>query len=213
MPHLGSAVQHLHRNRSESSPNSSQGDCWDGASPRRGIVKTCGSVWYLAATTILYALANLSRVPSLIRGVPVFTLPGIRRVVDGVMAVSLVAGPSAVLLTPAVAHAETPIAAQVYSYVPRLAGDRNDPYVPTPAGPGAGTRAPEARSYDVKAGDNLWSIAAAQLAARSGRAVDEVSETEIRPVWLEIVEANAGTLASGDPDVIFVGEVLVIPTP
>lgn len=172
-----------------------------------------GTVWYVAATTVLYALANLSRLPGLIRGVRVLTLPGIRRVIDGVMVASLVAVPSAVLLTPAIAHAQTPIAAQVHSYVPSPAGDPSDPYVPTPAGPDSGTPAADVGSYEVKAGDNLWSIAAAQLAARSGRAVHELSEAEIRPVWLAVIEANAGMLASGDPDLIFLGEVLVIPAP
>jgi hypothetical protein len=53
------------------------------------------------------------------------------------------------------------------------------------------------------AGDNLWSIAAAHIGAR--RAADVV------PYWRQVVDANRSTLRSGDPNLIFPGELVALP--
>ncbi len=49
---------------------------------------------YLVASTALYVLASLTRLPGLIRGTRLLTLPGVRRVVDGALAAAIVAAPA-----------------------------------------------------------------------------------------------------------------------
>lgn len=69
-------------------------------------------------------------------------------------------------------------------------------------------RAPAGEGYRVEPGDHLWGIAEQTLARAWGRAP---SEGETAGYWRRLVEANEGRLASGDPDLIYPGEQLVLP--
>jgi len=60
----------------------------------------------------------------------------------------------------------------------------------------------------VEKGDHLWSISAAHLADRLTRAP---SSAEVTPYWREVIEVNRDRLRSGDPDLIFPGETVVLP--
>ena len=60
----------------------------------------------------------------------------------------------------------------------------------------------------VEKGDHLWSISADHLEATTGK---EPSAAEITPVWVEVIEANRARLRSGDPDLIYPGETVVLP--
>ncbi|HET7846780.1 MAG TPA: hypothetical protein VFL72_04750 [Acidimicrobiia bacterium] len=60
----------------------------------------------------------------------------------------------------------------------------------------------------VEKGDHLWSISAAHLADRLTHAP---SSAEITPYWREVIEVNRDRLRSGDPDLIFPGETVVLP--
>ncbi len=60
----------------------------------------------------------------------------------------------------------------------------------------------------VEKGDHLWSISADHLQASTG---EEPSAAEITPVWVEVIEANRARLRSGDPDLIYPGETVVLP--
>jgi nucleoid-associated protein YgaU len=84
------------------------------------------------------------------------------------------------------------------------------PPVPfAPAEPAPETR--EQVSHVVVEGDNLWTIAGDHLAeARSGGA-GELTTREVAAYWLRVIEANAGNLRSGDPDLIYPGETIVLP--
>jgi nucleoid-associated protein YgaU len=62
----------------------------------------------------------------------------------------------------------------------------------------------------VRAGDNLWSIAADQLAAQLGR---PPTDAEVTPYWHQLIDANIPRLTSGDPDLIYPDENLVLPAP
>jgi nucleoid-associated protein YgaU len=62
----------------------------------------------------------------------------------------------------------------------------------------------------VVPGDNLWRIAAAELTRRSTTAPDAGA---IARYWRTVVEANRATLRSGDPGLIFPGELVVLPAP
>ena len=195
------------------------------------------AVWLLA-TTVLYLLARLSRVPALVHSIEWATLPGVRRVVDAAVAASIVGG---AVLGPHPAGAQVPAPPPVvveldattttrpaHLYVPVPAGDRviaptttalaaprttrapatvttSPPARPDPAAPAAA--APSAHLHTVVAGDNLWTIAAAELARQIGR----TAEADVRDYWLQVIEANRGRLISGDPNLIYPGESIVCP--
>lgn len=59
-------------------------------------------------------------------------------------------------------------------------------------------------SVVVESGDHLWKISARHLGP-------EATDGEIAPYWLEVVEANTPNLRSGDPDLIYPGEVVELP--
>lgn len=74
------------------------------------------------------------------------------------------------------------------------------PSVPSPDG-----------THTVRPGEHLWSIAAATVAARTGRSADALSPADIAPFWKRLVERNRGHLRSGNPDLVYPGEVLELP--
>lgn len=56
----------------------------------------------------------------------------------------------------------------------------------------------------VQKGDHLWRISARHLGATA-------SNEEITPYWREVIDLNLPTLRSGDPDLIYPGEVVDLP--
>ncbi len=98
------------------------------------------------------------------------------------------------------------------------------PYIPTPAGfpsddgdsvagapwkrlPRPSPQHVEPSTYVVVKGDNLWKIACMQI---SNEHPDPTSG-EIVPYWLELIDLNRDRLRSGDPDLIYPGEELLLP--
>lgn len=63
-------------------------------------------------------------------------------------------------------------------------------------------------TYTVQRGDHLWSITAGYLAAHLGRTADA---EEIAPLWNQVIEMNRDLIGSGDPNLIFPGERIVLP--
>jgi len=61
----------------------------------------------------------------------------------------------------------------------------------------------------VVPGDNLWQIARAEVARASG--TYRPSDAQIAPYWNEVIAENRTTLRSGDPSLIFPGEVVELP--
>src|SRR4029079_12452095 len=75
----------------------------------------------------------------------------------------------------------------------------------TPVDPGEPIVAPAPpHLVVVRAGDNLWVIAQREL--RRG-----APPAEIVPYWKRVIAANAATLRSHDPNLIFPGERIVLP--
>jgi hypothetical protein len=60
----------------------------------------------------------------------------------------------------------------------------------------------------VERGDHLWKISAEHLAYRVGRGV---RAAEIGPYWRETIKTNMDRLRSGDPNLIYPGEELLLP--
>jgi nucleoid-associated protein YgaU len=128
----------------------------------------------------------------------------------------------ALITQPAIAHAAstdepvvrapTPIAtAQPGAAIePAVAS----PATPPPAATPPATPPPVAPSVStnhlVAAGDNLWRIASAELERRSGASPDDLA---VARYWRAVVDANRATLRSGDPSLIFPGEIVVLPAP
>lgn len=60
----------------------------------------------------------------------------------------------------------------------------------------------------VVRGDHLWKISRQQLDSALGR---PPANHEIHPYWRQVIEVNADQLRSGDPDLIYPGEVIILP--
>ena len=56
----------------------------------------------------------------------------------------------------------------------------------------------------VVEGDHLWRISARHLG-------EGVSDEEIAPYWRVVIEVNLPRLTSGDPDLIYPGEIVELP--
>lgn len=123
------------------------------------------------------------------------------------------------LLPPAVTGPSTVPA----SLEPATTPDREGPAPPPPDRPGGSPPADlpgsagdlpaspldgaaEAATHVVAAGDNLWAIAAADLGGSASLA-------QIHSRWRTIIEANRDRLRSGDPDLVYPGERIVLPPP
>lgn len=63
---------------------------------------------------------------------------------------------------------------------------------------------PVPQQTTVVPGDHLWKISAHHLSRYA-------PDREVAPYWLEVIEMNRADLRSGDPDLIFPGEVIRLP--
>lgn len=84
------------------------------------------------------------------------------------------------------------------------ASPANQVRVPVSVNPEGAEPSPEADSVIVQKGDHLWKISARHLG-------NEVSNNEVAPYWLEVIDVNTPHLRSGDPDLIYPGEVVTLP--
>ncbi len=72
---------------------------------------------------------------------------------------------------------------------------------------------PQPDAHTVVAGESLWTIAAEQLAAATGRTVADLDAADIAPYWVQLCATNRSRLRSGDLDLVYPGEVLELPRP
>jgi nucleoid-associated protein YgaU len=77
---------------------------------------------------------------------------------------------------------------------------------PAPTRPAARPSA----THVVVAGDNLWRIARAELIARGDPQPDDAA---IAGYWRRVIDANRSTLRSGNPSLIYPGEIVALPEP
>ncbi len=68
--------------------------------------------------------------------------------------------------------------------------------------------APNTGSVVVQPGDHLWKISQRHLDQILGRPAEPV---EVDPYWRSVIEVNRHQIQSGDPDLIYPGEVITLP--
>lgn len=80
---------------------------------------------------------------------------------------------------------------------------------PDPVRLPVGIRTPaRPETVTVVEGDHLWKISERRLGKMTG---GSPVDTEITPYWREVVKLNRDNLRSGDPDLIYPGEVIALP--
>ncbi len=176
-------------------------------------------VGWLAASSLGYALARLAG----IRRQPLrwLSIGPIRRAVDTALAGSLLLS----TFVPGAAAASAPqtttnddVASEVVdpAYVPWPAGPGNDNEgsgneTVAEAPPQEGSVSPvstDAETVVVVPGDHLWRLSEQKLEAALGRSP---TDAEVAPYWARVIDVNRPVLISGDPDLIFPGEEIVLP--
>ena len=80
--------------------------------------------------------------------------------------------------------------------------------VPLQAGETSSDRQVGSVTYTVRPGDDLWSITAAHMTRQQGNPPAVSGLTEL---WQKVVDLNRDRIRSGNPDLIFPGETLVLP--
>jgi len=181
--------------------------------------------YWLLLTTLVYLLGQLVHPPAA-RQIDWATIPWVRRLADRISArvlVSALAAPLPLLdlvtpgYIPIPAGDNTPPAtATTTSTIPVIDApvieaptdipDQVTPSVSIPAVPAAD----ETVEVIIQRGDNMWKLAEARLQDLTGR---PPTDGEIAPYWRRVVESNRDRIRSGDPDLIFPGEVLILPPP
>lgn len=170
-------------------------------------------VGWVFLSTLVYIGARLAGAD--IGSIDWLSIGPIRKSIDALLAGSLVVStmaPAGAAVDPP-GSAPPPVSSEVEQVDPA--------YVPIPAGWPDGTIAEEIEPSApaltettepdvvvVESGDNLWAIAERHLARVWDRAP---SDGEIAPYWVELIEANRDGIRSGDPDLIFPGERIVLP--
>jgi nucleoid-associated protein YgaU len=189
-----------------------------------------GAAWLLGST-LLYLAASVVRAPAAVRAVGWSTLPVVRRTIDAACAVSVA---TALALAPAVAagaRVDDPPSVSVVRDGRGLAQLPPDstaappttaavappptPAVTPPPLPSVPTAPREAVDtvvvVVVASGDNLWLLATRRLARATGRDPASVPDAEVAPYWVRVCDVNRDRLASGDPNLVFPGEQVVLP--
>ena len=167
------------------------------------VVAFGASAWLLVATVICGIALGLDR-PAVARRLAPALPAYVRRLVEVAIAGSCIVFPALPAL-PAHAAGPAPVPPAVVADQPvvRAPGPPKPAVRPTPP-VATGGRAV------VRTGDNLWAIARSTLTRASGT---PPTEGEVARYWLTVIAANRSTLRSGDPSLIFPGEIVTLPAP
>ncbi|MGH8924390.1 MAG: LysM peptidoglycan-binding domain-containing protein [bacterium] len=187
--------------------------------------------YWLLGSTVLYLLASLARLPRALTAVMPYTWRPLRRLIDGGLA-SSVAIAMALPAHASVAPGYVPVPASDPVTGPTTttiliettttaptASTSGSPvdilYLPIELAPVPAAVATADRPHTIETdhvvvmpGDNMWLLAERRLTELLGR---KAGDHEVAPYWLAVIGANKDRIRSGDPDLIFPGEVLVLP--
>jgi hypothetical protein len=185
--------------------------------------------WWLLAGTVVYVVAAATRVPAAVRAVRWVAFPVVRRVVDAAFVATVIGG-AVVAPAPAGARAADPppttlvrdgrrhdlaslTPATTAAPAPATATTSPPPAAPSAVLPPSASPAPDDAEVRVVVapGDDLWELAADRVAAAHGLARAALADADVAPYWVVVCERNRTTLASGDPNLIFPGEVVTLP--
>ncbi len=86
------------------------------------------------------------------------------------------------------------------------------PPAPDPEPPGTPPPTRTETLHVVEPGESFWLIAERLVAERRGSTTEALGPADVRETWVELVEANRATIRSGNPNLIYPGEVLTLPT-
>jgi hypothetical protein len=189
------------------------------------VLALAAACWLLASTVWWLLPSRRGHVARRSR----FAMPGSRRLAEWTFALTLVggtafsaSGAAAATATASTTPSSTPSSAQAPSptgvrtgrglvAVPAPAAPAPPP-APVPPAPAATPTAPPGPGVHViEPGENLWTIAAAQVGTTTNRAAGTVPAVEVAPYWLALCELNRATIRSGNPSLVYPGEVLQLP--
>ena len=175
-------------------------------------VATAAAAWLFVATGASAIALGLGR-PHLARRLAPALPAGIRRVLE----IAIVASCVAVPVLPAAAvgmarSARVAVSDQPVVRTPRRVAPAEPAPIPRSAPRPSTAPSPSSATQHVvvRAGDSLWLIARAALENVSAVRVDD---SAVARYWRAVIVANRSTLRSGDPSLIFPGEVVTLPPP
>lgn len=175
--------------------------------------------WYLLAATlvgvIVTAATRFHPAGPVIRAINALTLPLVRRLVQASVGVSVVtallAGPvGPVGATQGEASSSTTTSSVGPPVIRRLpdAPSEPPPVAPTPAL--TPSEPAHGETWTVRSGDHFWSVAERTLRQAWGH---PPSDREVDRYWRALVQLNVSMLRdAGNPDLIFPGQVMALPT-
>jgi hypothetical protein len=164
------------------------------------LVAVAASAWLFVATGACAIALGLTR-PDLAHRLAPALPSGIRKLVEVAVVGSCIVLPA----WPAAAAGPPP--------APAVVVIDDQPVVRAPEADAPPTAVPPqvvSARVVVRPGDSLWLIARATLTDASGH---RPSEAEVARYWHELIGANRSTLRSGDPSLIFPGEIVALPAP
>lgn len=146
------------------------------------------SAWMMV-TTYLYLIAKLVKARRTAAILVRFTAPRVRRLIDKAVVTGVIV--SASTLTPALA-APPPVG--LPAPPPTEVLDQTETTTSQVSSQNLGG------IHEVKPGESFWLIAASMRAG-----------ADVAPYWLRMIELNIETIRSRDPNLIFPGELLLLP--
>jgi hypothetical protein len=171
-------------------------------------VALAASAWLFVATGSCAVALRAGR-PDVARRLAPALPPALRRLVE----VAIVAACVALPALPANAATSSSTTFPVVADQPVVRAPAA-PLPPAPApvvaapAPRVSTPASSSARVVVRPGDNLWLIARTSLTRVSAR---RPTDSEVMRHWLVVIAANRSTLRSGDPSLIFPGEIVTVP--
>lgn len=189
-----------------------------------------GVAWYLVGVTTVSLVAHVARAAALVRIADALSVPIVRRVVRHAVGAAMAGavltstvGPGLAASPPLAAGADVRVAAdsdgltmQAFDDDPTLLAMTHDDgggaaIAMSAIDDVAAEPAAAEMVHEVVAGDHLWSISERALAAAWDR---QPSDEEVASYWRAVIAANRAVLVDpGDPDLLYPGQVVTLPTP